>query len=313
MLGFSAFLAVAAPAYGQSVSSQAQAVPAWQTATGGKMAFEVASIRLAEPGTFTPPSFALNIDDTPIPQGGRFSADFPLSVYIEFAYKLMLTHEEQESLVAHLPKWVAADYLVIEARAEGNPTKDQMRLMMQSLLADRFRLAVHFETQEVPVFALVLDKPGKIGPRLRLHAEGLACDAKWVAPPDRSSTAVAPGGFMPVCDAVAMIPGQIHTVMFGARELTLKQLAQYLPSILNQGRPVVDETGLDGTFDFSLNWTPEYWLHESDGGTATGPQLDAPGTSLLEALKEQLGLKLKATRAPVKILVIDHVEPPSPN
>ena len=71
------------------------------------------------------------------------SADFPLQVHIEFAYKMMPSREQTETMLAHLPKWVTTDRFIIQAKAEGNPTKDQMRLMMQSLLADRFKLAVH--------------------------------------------------------------------------------------------------------------------------------------------------------------------------
>jgi hypothetical protein len=64
---------------------------------------------------------------------------------------------------------------VIDAKADGNPTKDQMRLMMQSLLADRFKLRAHFETKQVPVLALTLVKPGKLGPKLLPHSEGPPC------------------------------------------------------------------------------------------------------------------------------------------
>jgi len=67
------------------------------------MAFEVASIRLAKPGTFRPPNIALNIDDTPAPPGGRFFADFPLLAYIEFAYKIMPTHEQEAEILAICP------------------------------------------------------------------------------------------------------------------------------------------------------------------------------------------------------------------
>jgi len=68
--------------------------------------------------------------------------------YISFAYKLALSPEQVRSMAAGLPKWFPTDLFDIEARAEGDPTKDQMRLMMQSLLADRFRLALHFETHK---------------------------------------------------------------------------------------------------------------------------------------------------------------------
>ena len=84
-----------------------------------------------------------------------------------FAYKLRLTDEQIHSLLAPLPKWLSTDSFKIHAKAEGNPTKDQMRLIVQSPLADRFKLRIHFETHEVPVLALGLDKPGKTGPKLR--------------------------------------------------------------------------------------------------------------------------------------------------
>lgn len=149
---------------------------------------------LGEPGKFTPPNFALNIDDTSIPPGRRLLADFPLESYIEFAYKIMPAREQTETMLAHLPKWVATDRFVIQAKAEGKPTKDQMRLMMQSLLADRFKLAVHFETQTVPVLALGLKKSGEIGPRLRPHSQGPSCDTALAVPRDRSSPSVIQEG-----------------------------------------------------------------------------------------------------------------------
>jgi uncharacterized protein (TIGR03435 family) len=108
--------------------------------------------------------------------GGRFFADFPLTTYITFAHKLSLTPEQMHSMVEHLPTWVARDRFEIEARSEGMPTKDQMRLMMQLLLADRSRLTVHFETQVAPVLAIVLVKSGRTGPKLRLHSESVPCE-----------------------------------------------------------------------------------------------------------------------------------------
>jgi hypothetical protein len=93
------------------------------------MSFEVASIRPAEPDTFIHPSFGLNVDDESLPPGGRFTADFPLEDYIEFAYKIMPTREQEEAIFAHRPKWITTNSFVIQAKAEGNPTKDQMRLM----------------------------------------------------------------------------------------------------------------------------------------------------------------------------------------
>ncbi len=290
-----------------------QLIPAWQATAGGKMQFEVASIRPSEPGKFVPPTFGLSIDDTPIPPGGNFTADFKLPTYIEFAYKIMLTLKQEDAMVAHLPEWVGTQPFVIRAKAPTtDATKDQMRLMMQSLLADRFNLVVHYETQEQSVLALVLAKPGAMGPRLRPHVQGLACNAKWTSPSNPTSPSVPPGGFMPICGTFGAINGPNHTILFGARNVTLQSIAANLgiiPPVTQFGRPVVDRTALDERYDFSLNWLPD----RGEPTGAAGAPLDAQGPTFDEALRDQLGLKLKPTHAAIQILVVDHVEQPSPN
>lgn len=281
-----------------------------QKSPSGKISFDVASIRLDESGTFLRPSMALNNEDTPVPPGGRLVADFPLLIYIEFAYKIMPTRGQEESMVAHLPNWVRTERFVIQAQADGNPTKDQIRLMMQSLLADRFKLAVHFETKVAPVLAMVLDRPATLGPGLRHHEDGPACDSKLAIPTDRTSLSVIPGGFIRSCGLVQAIDGPDHSILIGGRNLSLEHFAGYLTDFQDLGRPVVDQTGLDGTFDFSLSWS-----HDRNKPVTTGvnESTDVQGPNILEALKEQLGLKLKPTRAPVQTLMIDHIEQPSPN
>lgn len=289
-----------------SVSSYPQARP-----DGGKMDFDAASIKPSLPDTQPHANFGLNIDNETLPPGGLLSAsNMPLHVYIEFAYKIMLTREQEAAMVAYLPKWVAEQGFDFVARAEGNPTKDQARLMMQSLLADRFKLAVHFETHVTPVLVMVLDKPGKLGPRFRPHAEGPPCDTNLKIPSDRSSPSVPPGGFLPVCRAVVMIPGPNHTLLLGARDVDMEHIASYLPTLESEGRPVVDRTGLTGTFDFSINWAPP---SPSSALSATDAPLSDTGPTFEQSLREQLGLKLEPGRAPVRTLVIDHVEQPSPN
>ena len=182
--------------------------------------------------------------------------------------------------------------------------------MMKSLLADRFKLAAHYESREVPTLALVLVKPGRLGSRLRPHSEGLACDAKFVLPPDASSPSVPPGGFMPVCGSAQVTSGPNNTALLGARDVTIEYLASYLNLIQDFGRPILDRTGLSGTFDFSF-----YWVPEPNGplSSLAGAQAKAEGSDLLTALKEQLGLKLQPEKISTKVLVIDHVEHPSPN
>src|SRR5690348_7332980 len=134
----------------------------WEEAAGGKMAFDVASVRQNTSGL--PPhgdpvrsNVPLGPDDSYAPTGGLLSiSNFDLPNFISFAYKLGL--QEGMALRPKLPKWARTERFNIEARGPANATKDQMRLMMQSLLADRFKLAVHFETHEQPIFNLVLAK-----------------------------------------------------------------------------------------------------------------------------------------------------------
>ena len=165
-----------------------------------------------------------------------------------------------------------------------------MRLMMRSLLADRFKLAIHNEAREAPVFALILLKPGKTGPRLQPHLDDSSC-----------STAT-PCGRIYAARRKPSTPVEYH---FAARNVTMGLIANLLiqPDL---GRPVVDRTGLTGTFDFSLEWTPNI---PADANF----QPDASGPTYIEALKEQLGLKLESTRGPVEVPVVDHVERPSEN
>ena len=303
-----AWCAIASPA------ALSQEIPAWQTAAGGKQHFEVASVKPAQPGAaFIPPNFPLDAGDSFVsfgtgagqPPGGRFRASFPLFAYISFAYKLTPAPDQRQAMLAHLPKWVGTDRFDIEARSEGNPSKDQMRLMMQSLLADRFKLAAHFETQDVPLLALTLVKPGKTGPKLRPHADGPPCSAPSTE------------AFPEVCDVYMMTSKPDRSVMAGSRNTTIAALAANLPgqvmaaSGLFPGtvpsgdgrldRPVVDQTGLTGKFDYSLQWTPD--------SNAT----DSPGPTFLEALRDQLGLKLTSTKGPIQTLIVGHVESPSQN
>ena len=286
--------------------AQAQRVPDWQVAAGGKMSFEVASVKL-DPGPFRPPNFPLDASDAYRPVGGTFFADFALPTYITFAYKLSLTPEQADSMIARLPKWVATGRFAIEARAAGNPTKDQMRLMTQSLLADRFKLAVHFETQVVPVLAMTLAKTGKTGPGLRPHSEGVPCEATPATggPPPRDSKV-----FPPVCDAYMLMISPNKMARAGSRHTTMALLAGALPGLGRLERPAVDRTGLDGRYDFTLEWVPERRAPAAPNGDAPS---DPQGPTFLEALHDQLGLKLESTRAPLEILVVDHVGRPTEN
>lgn len=283
--------------------------PDWQTAAGGKRSFEVASIRLAKPGESFPPNFPLDNDDAYGPIGGRFSAAFSLATYIRFAYKVTLAPDQTRAMIAGLPKWVATDRFVIDARAEGQPTKDQTRLMMQSLLAERFQLAVHFETHERPVFALMQVKAGKLGSKLRPHSDGPPCPEAAVPDAIPAPGPKTAGTFPEVCGLYELEVEPSRLLISGARDTTLAALAAALPTFERLESPVVDRTELSGRYDFTLEWAPP-----PKPAIAGNPQPEAPdGPSFLDALREQLGLKLQPTKAPLEELVVDHLEKPSEN
>jgi bla regulator protein blaR1 len=294
---------------GGTPSANSSPTPAWQIAAGGPMSFEVASIRPAGLGASFRTNVNLNMEDEPIPFGGRFSATASLGGYIALAYKFLPTGPQSDAVFGHLPKWATTDLFTIEAKAPmANPSKDQIRLMMQSLLAERFKLAVHFETHDVPVMALVLVAPGKLGFRLHPHSQGPPCDAK-IPTVDRNSPKI-PDVWRQVCGDFQMIDWTNNTVILGSRNTTMEMFADFLPALVEPDRLVVDQTGLNGNFDYELNFTPPWRIPKEQ---STDTQLDPTGPTFFEALKDQLGLKLRPTRAPIQTLVIDHVEQPSPN
>lgn len=294
LCGWAALLTSTAMAV--AAQTPAATVPDWQT-KAAKTEFEVASIR-PDNGPFRTPSFALSADDSFREPNGRFHADFSLETYTEFAYKLWLTGEQRRAMLEHLPAWVNTDRYAIEATAPLHATKDQYRLMIQSLLAERFGLKVHFEQREMPVLAMMLEKQGKMGPRLIPHEQGPACDER------------ATGDVFPtVCYTFSLMPKDGQFLM-GSRATSMELIARFLGSIGGSvgeiGRPVVDKTGLSGQWDFTLLAAPP----AKDGVPAT----DAPaGPTLLEAMHEQLGITLKPTKAVIPALVVDHVERPSEN
>ena len=287
--------------------------PQWEINAGGKMAFDVVSVK---PDTFDKighsPSFALDSGDAYPGNMTLFSAEFPLATFISFAYKLPPI--EFRSLESQLPKWATSGRFDIEARAASPSTKDQMRLMMQSLLADRFQLKAHFETKETPVYALVLVNPGRTGPDLRRYAEDPPCTTRPQFQRGGSPGLVlSVGHFPPMCYTLMGLQRPVNgaqAITWGSRNVSMSQIANDMPiaPTANLDRPVIDRTGLNGNFDFVMNFAGPSPV-TPDGAEAAEP--DAP--TFLEALKEQLGLKLESTTAPVESMVIDHIEEPTPN
>lgn len=305
------------------------------------LAFEVASVRENKTDGDSSSNFELDGNgnvywvmcegDKTDPEGSLFRAtNQTLMRYIIFAYKLNGTEElalrvhqcpqcaPWAGLGLDMPGWVANKHYDIEARAPYGATKDQMRLMVQSLLAKRFKLVVHKETRQVPVFAIRLEKPGTLGPQLRPHPASDTCattefpDAKG---PQKSAANADRNRALPIpCGMIARLPPSVpgrHRI--GGRKVTLVMAAESLPAqtgLVVFPRPVIDGTGLSGSFDFSLEWT-----EDMTGDTVVGPNApgETSGPSIAQALRQQLGLKLVSTKGPVELLVIDHVERPTEN
>jgi uncharacterized protein (TIGR03435 family) len=173
------------------------------------------------------------------------------------------------------PGWLDADHFDIVAKADSPATEAEMKLMLQTLLADRFQLTFHHQNKESKAFVLTVAKGG---PKLNPAA---APDAK----PYRQNSANG-------------------TV---AKSMTIRDFADFLSGPLQM--PVVDETGLPGKYDFAIDFTPYLPdpTHNMDG--------NRPDTTsiLMAALQDELGLKLESRKTQVDVVVIDHIEKPSAN
>jgi bla regulator protein blaR1 len=176
-------------------------------------------------------------------------------------------------------------------------------------LADRFHLAAHFETHERPVFALTLVKAGKLGPKLRPHSEGPPCAGTAVPGAIPSFGPKTGATFPETCGLYELEVEPSRLLIAGSRDTTSAALAAAIPTFDRLDRPVIDRSGLSGRYDVTLEWAPA-----PAPAIAGNPQPAAPdGPSFLDAVREQLGLKLEATKAPVEDLIIDHIEKPSGN
>ena len=182
-----------------------------------------------------------------------------------------------------------------------------LNLMLQRMLADRFRLAVHTETRELPIYALSLARAdGRLGPRIGTAA--IDCQAVMSEALKKAQS----GGGPPVAPQRAD-GGPGCGMRFDGRRVTAggTSMGTLARSLAGQvGRLVVDRTGLMGGFDFDLEFTPD---PAAAGGQPPAAGGDANAPSLFTALEEQLGLKLVPQRGPVEMLVIDRVERPTEN
>lgn len=255
--------------------------------------------------------------------GGRVTiTKFSLRMLMGQAFDLHSLSDALDSIFG-VPNWGDSEYFDIVAVAEGNPGISEKRLMLQSLLVDRFKLAFHHESRQRPVYALVTVKPGKLGPQLRPPTDGITCETFSTGQTERSplhagsdatSSSSPSGAAMSAlqeypCGRVVggLLPKGLNQVWSGGRRVTLQTIASSLGDMELFDRPILDQTNVRGIFDFTVEWsTPAQ-------NVSTNLPNDISRLYLIEALQEQLGLKLVPQTGPVDVLVIDHVERPTPN
>lgn len=243
-----------------------------------KLEFEVATIKPSPEGQ---QGIGINVN------GNQFrTRNTRLTDLLTFAYGI---HAKQ---LVGLPGWAENDRFDILAPLppEGTPNDKQLRTMMQKLLIDRFAITMHKEKRELSVYAINLGKDGAAGVKMTKN----------------DSKQPLPGlGFQG--------PGKMR-----ARNATVTDVAGLLQFMVFD-RPVVDQTGLTDRYDLQVDWQPdEFQFRNGNQGpppaaaAATTPAADAP-PDVITAFREQLGLKLEATKAPADVYVIDKVSKPSEN
>ncbi len=265
-----------------------------QSAAAPLPSFEVASIKPnrsgdAIGGALRPPE--------------RYTAtNLPIKALIEFAYNV------QDFQLSGGPSWVASERYDVDAKVDDSLAAelkelsfwrrtDQMRLMVQSLLADRFSLRLSHKTEILPIYALVIAKTG----------------AKLQESKPSEDYSSGAKGHVGQEGEFTMSQGQLT-----AQGFSIEGLVWLLSRRL--GRPVLDQTGLKGNYDFTLQWTPDEGhgamakvQTDAGPGTVAPPLPGSSGPSIFTAIQEQLGLKLESTKGPLDVIVIDHIERPSEN
>jgi uncharacterized protein (TIGR03435 family) len=240
--------------------------------------FEAASIKPSAPA---PQMGQMRIGIEMLPGGRVAMSGVTVRVLVQQAYGV------RDFQVIGGPAWLGTERYDITAKPEGAATPEQVKLMTQALLADRFKLKLHRETKELPTYALVVAKGGS---KLKVA--------------DVTDGGRGNNGRM------MMRPGH-----FEAYGVPISALVNQLSQVLR--RSVIDKTELAGNYDFKLDWTPDesqqQGIVRAAGGDAPVPTADASGPSLFTVLQDELGLKLESTKGPVEVLVIESAEKASEN
>jgi uncharacterized protein (TIGR03435 family) len=252
------------------VASAAVIACMWSTVGAQTPAFDVASVKDNSSGS---------LDGVFRRQPGRFTVtNLSLQWIIRIAYGI------QEYQLVNAPSWTTRRYDVAATFAKADASEEEVRLMLQRLLTDRFGLRVHREERRLTVYELTPAKPGVLGPKL-------------TPAPSHADCAVAPPA-APQCR-------RFMTTFFIKGLWSMTQLARSLEQVM--GAPVVDRSSLTGVFDIDLQWGTGNFAEVI---STIGVEQQA---ALLTAIRDQLGLRLDTTRAPYPVIVIDEVSPLTPN
>ncbi len=223
--------------------------------------------------------------------GGRLNAtNVTAKGLIEWAYGA------RDFQLSGEPGWADSERFDVAAKSDGNPRYDfikpELETMFRSVLEDRFKLAIHRTTKEMPIYSLVL---AKNGPKIHAVDEG---DCPEVPTPENPCRSLRSNKF-----------GQLT-----AKKAPLPALAFVLVGFSR--RMVVDNTGLKGSYSYTLDWTKYLQPPELPAGVVPPPNAFDPASvepGIATALEEQLGLKLEPGKGPVEVIVVDHLERPSEN
>jgi uncharacterized protein (TIGR03435 family) len=283
--------------------------------------FEVASVKPAEPQTMGMMRVRMS--------GGPGTPDPGQLTYTNVSLKNVLTNAYNvKGYQLSGPKWLDTERFDITAKIPMGATKEQFQLMLQNLLAERFKLTLHHETKELPMYALVV---GKGGSKLKESAEDDPAAPPPPPLPPPGGDAAGPVRLKVGADGTPQLPpgmgknGMMMMMTNGRMHLVAnhRPIGALLEMLGNQlGRPVVDATDLKANYDFTLDFAPDGMngpmgmmpppppQHEG-GPAAGGPMAAAPdnaGPTIFTALQEQLGLKLEQRKGPMDLLVIDRLE-----
>jgi uncharacterized protein (TIGR03435 family) len=271
-----------------------------------KLTFEVASIKAAAPQAMA--RLQGGVDGgpgTPDPGRMRFT-DMPLRTLIMRAYGV-------QSFQVAGPSWMDNQRFDVIAKVPGGATKEDAQIMLQNLLADRFKLKLHKGSKEAPIYELVVAKGGI---KMKEAAQAAAAPAEGAGGPPPGPPSRGKDGLLKTPHRQLGIQATVNGRMrMQGDAATMARLTEILAIVL--GRPVVDKTGLTGAYDVTLDFSPEGMGPGPKGpapGEGPGNPAEAPpnsndsGPTIFTALQAQLGLKLESRKRSVDLLVVDSVE-----